>query len=257
MKAKKSFNLNILLNTPFSTHERFHHQTKIKNLPKKELDSSTWPKAWKTIFFKDYPRLDKIVLPEPSSLQNILFRDILINRSSKRQFSKEPLSLERISDLLYYSAGIRKNYIPSQQGRFYPSPGGRYPLEVYIISLNSELQKGVYHYNLRFHSLETLLLTEDFNPDNYFNQDYINKSSCILIITGCFERTTMKYGNRGYRHILGEAGSLGQNFYLLSAALDIACCGVGGYEDDKLHNLLDVDGIKEAIVYVLVVGNNN
>ncbi len=51
-----------------------------------------------------------------------------------------------------------------------------------------------------------------------------------------------------------EAGYLGQNIYLVSAALNLACCAIGGYLDDKLNKLLDVDGVKESVVAIAVVG---
>lgn len=243
-----------LLEKPVGSSEVYHQKSKIKKLNFMELDFDKWPKSWTTVFFKDYHRMDKVVLPPPTALGNTLLEDVLRTRSSSREFSQNPMSLEQISTLLYYSAGLRDNNPPHQGKRFYPSGGARYPLEVYLISQNSELAKGVYHYNLRSHSLETLLLLDEFKADDYFNQEWIEKASLIIVITACFERNTVKYGERGYRHILMEAGHLGQNIWLNSTAIKILCCGVGGYVDDKLNKLLDVDGFKESVIYVICVG---
>lgn len=251
MKTKSKFDLNFLLGKPTSISEQFHQQTKITKLSRKKDDPSKWPKAWTTIFLKEYLRLDKIILPEPF-LDSILLKEALVKRSSERKYSKKPLSLENLSSLLYYGCGIKDP--TGLSGRFYPSAGGRYPLEVYLISQNSELPKGVYHYNIRYHSLETLLTLNKFNADDYFNQDFINKAPIIILLTAHFARNTMKYGERGYRHVISEAGHIGQNFWLISTALDLAICGVGGYLDDKLNELLDIDGLKETVVYVLTVG---
>ena len=72
-----------------------------------------------------------------------------------------------------------------------------------------------------------------------------------------FKRTILSYGDRGYRHILVEAGHLGQNIYLNSVALGLSCCAIGGYIDDKLNSLIDVDGLNESVVYVLAVGKRS
>lgn len=255
MKIKKNIKLKIqeLLGEPKTASEKFHQKTKFSKLIK-AMPVKDWPKEWKTVYFKEYPRLDKIILPKPSKLNKILLKDVLYQRKSLREFSNKPLSLEKLSDLLFYSSGIRKITPVMQGNRFYPSGGSRYPLETYLISQNSELPVGVYHYNVRSHSLEILLLFKKFNYRKYLNQEFIGKAACIIIQTACFERTTGKYRDRGYRHVIMEAGYLGQNIYLLSAALNLACCGIGGCLDDELNKLLGVDGVKESVVAVAVVG---
>jgi len=249
----KKFSLNILLNKPFTELEKFHSKTKFKKwLP--AIEVKYWPESWKTTYFKEYPRLDKIILSPPSNLKGIKLEDALMQRNSSRNFSKQKMTLENLSNFLYFSAGLRDNFPPWIANRTYPSPGGRYTLEVYLLSLNSELPKGVFHYNVRSHTLEVLDLIKDIKTNDYFNQDWISKASCIIVVTAIFARNTIKYGDRGYRHILEEAGHLGQNFYLNSIPLKLSVCGIGGYVDDRINRLLDVDGIKETVIYVLAVG---
>lgn len=250
---KYKIKLNALLGKPVSPYQKFHELTKFKRLYPM-LPVEKWPKSWTTTYFKDYPRLDKIILPEPVSMDNMLWKDALWNRHSRRAFSNQPLTLEQLSSLLYYSAGLRNNIPPWSANRFYASPGARYTLEVYIISLNSELPKGIFHYNLRTHSLETLLLKK-VNAKSYFNQDWVFDASVIILLTTTFSRNTIKYGERGYRHIMQEAGHLGQNFYLNAAVLDLSICAIGGYVENKLDYLLDIDSQKESVIYTLAVGN--
>ncbi|MBI2022528.1 SagB/ThcOx family dehydrogenase [Candidatus Daviesbacteria bacterium] len=252
--VKISDKLNQLLKKPISISEKFHNRTKIKRLDKNPADPSKWPKAWSTVFFKEYARLDKILLPEPATLDKISLEKALRGRKSSREFSKNPISLEELSTLLYYSGGLKTNTPPYLADRFYPSAGARYPLEVYLISQNTELPNGLYHYNLRSHGLEVLEKWEEFNPDKYFNQEFINKAGVIFLTTAVFFRNSMKYSNRGYRHILMEAGHLAQNFWLVSASLNLGICGVGGFTDDKLNALLEIDGISEAVLNVFVIG---
>ncbi|MBM3712971.1 MAG: SagB/ThcOx family dehydrogenase, partial [Actinobacteria bacterium] len=179
--------------------------------------------------------------------------DALIQRKSSRIFTKR-LSLSQIGTLLYYSSGINKNKHFNEPYRFYPSAGARYPLELYIISLRSNLPSGLYHYYVKNHSLEVLLRMEKFDFNKYLLQKAFNKCSVLIIITAVFQRNLMKYGDRGYRYILIEAGHVGQNIYLLSSALNLNCCAVGGFVDDSLNNLLHIDGLHESVLYVFAVG---
>jgi SagB-type dehydrogenase family enzyme len=245
--------LKKLLGKPSTISEIFHQKTKQKRSRNQRVYKKV-SEAWSRVIFKNYLRLEKIILPKPSPLKGVFLKDVFYKRQSERVFSSSPLPLEIISDLLFYSAGI-KNTTPSmQRNRFYPSGGSRYPLETYLISQNSELPVGVYHYNVRFHSLEVLTLLDKFDCKKYFNQDFIAKAACIIVQTACFYRTTMKYRDRGYRLVLMEAGYLGQNIYLVSAALNLACCAIGGFIDDELNKLLDIDGVKESVINTTVVG---
>lgn len=80
------------------------------------------------------------------------------------------------------------------------------------------------------------------------------KSGILILLSAVFSRSEIKYGSRGYRHILTEVGHLSQNIYLASAALKLDCCSIGGYMDDKLNELLDLDGLEESVVGVTAVG---
>lgn len=252
MKLKT--NLDRLLGKPYADFEKFHQKTKIKKLNVDLLDPNKWPKEWKTVQFKGYGRLAEIVLPKSQSLTNYSLHTALKKRSSIRKFSNQPLPLEKLSTLLYYSAGLNNIKNSTIRGRFYPSAGARYPLELYFISLNSQLPMGLYHYYLKNHSLEKLLTFDKFDFAKYFNQNWISTVGAFIIITAIFKRTTMKYADRGYRHILQESGHMGQNIYLLSSTLNLSCCAIGGYLDDKINELLDIDGINESVVYILAVG---
>ncbi len=251
-KRNAKFNLDFLLDKPTSWYEEFHDRTKFKKLPP-DRNPKFWPDEWKTVYYKGYPRLEEIVLPKPS-LPGISLGKVLLNRISTRDFLKEPLSVLDISSLLYYSAGLKRRGKKFFERRFYPSPGGRYPLEVYLISLNTELPRGIYHYYLKKHSLEKISELESFSIRKYFNIKWLYDCGLIILITAVFKRNVVKYGERGYRHILAESGHMAQNLYLNTTALNLGCCAIGGYIDDKLNNLLDIDGINEAVVYVMGVG---
>jgi len=57
-----------------------------------------------------------------------------------------------------------------------------------------------------------------------------------------------------YRYILQEAGHIGQDAYLVSEALGMKCCALGGTRDENLEKLIDIDGVTESVVYALALG---
>ena len=253
---KSKFQLNELLNHPISAAEKFNQRIKIKKNIKMP-DVKKWPESWKTVYFKGYSRLKEIKLPGPDLSSKISLKKTLQERKSSRQFSDSPMSLTKISTLLYFGAGLKDKNKPLQTKRFYPSGGGRYPLEIYLMALNVQgLSKGVYHYYLKSHSLEELFLIKRFSLKEYIIHPWFKSASCFIIISAIFKRTTIKYSDRGYRLVLEEAGHMGQNIYLLSSALNLACCGIDGFIDDQLNRLLDIDGINESVIYILALGKH-
>ncbi len=247
----------------YSIAKIFHQKTKARyeKGAEKPIDFKSWPKEWTTTYFKSYPRLTKILLPKPKKLDFSLGKAIT-KRRSEREFDKKPIDLKDLSQLLFYSAGITlKDKDLNRTRRGYPSGGGRYPLEVYLFNLDNSknLKGGIYHYNIREHFLESLMekknIRKEIYPQAVWQEEILTKAPMILVISGFLGRTMIKYKDRGYRYVLFEAGHLGQNIYLTSTALGLKCCAIGGFDDDKFHELLDIDGKNEVVLYVFALGH--
>jgi len=250
--------INFFLEEPNNTGLKFLKETRETKF--KKFSGFKIPKAWKTIYFKLYPRLPQIELKGINWNENQLF-SILKSRKSERKFKGKNISLEKISKILYFSAGIRnydeiKNNF-NESRRMYPSAGARYPLEIYPVILRSkEIPLGIYHYNLKWNSLE-LLLKGNFRKKfgwEITNQSWIKKSGMIIIITAVFSRTITKYKERGWRYIFFEAGHLAQNIYLISTLLKLKCCAIGGFIDEKVIEILDLNPDSEWPLYLVAVG---
>ncbi len=184
------------------------------------------------------------------ALPDIQLEHLLKMRKSTRKFTQRAITLEEIGDILYYSAGI----VREKKYRSYPSAGARYPLELYLIALNTELPRGIYHYNVKKDYVEQIHLIHSFSSLIYFNQLWPKNGSCHVIITSVFNRTIDKYGNRGYRYILMEAGHMTQNLSLVCEALSLGGCIIGGFIEDKLNKLLGIDGVHETVLSVFTIG---
>lgn len=210
--------------------------------------------------FKNYTRLKYIEIERPKVPPDGLEK-LLANRSSYRNFSRKPVSLEQLSEILYFSAGLvrRPQQNPESSRRPYPSAGAKYPLETYPLVLvgSDSLRRGLYHYNVIEHSLEILLqpIKNSDLQDIWMSQKWFRKASVILIITAVFARITSKYGQRGIGYSLIEAGHLGQNIYLVSQKIGIGSSAIGEFKEEAIVKLLDINPYEELPIYYVALGN--
>ena len=82
----------------------------------------------------------------------------------------------------------------------------------------------------------------------------VESAAAVYILTCNFQQITQKYGNRGYRFALLEAGHAAQNAYLWCAEQDLGVVEVGGFLDEEVANLLLIPYPKQAPLTALVVG---
>jgi SagB-type dehydrogenase family enzyme len=243
--------LKRILKEENNKYEQFHDETAI-------VDSKNYIVDVKKVYFKAYDRFRAVKLSKHAL--PTAFKNVISNRSSQRDIhSSTQLSSKKLGSLLYYSAGMKKFKSPFESYRFYPSAGGRFPLEVYLIPNRVEglAKGGVYHYNIKGDYLEERLPTGEERLANCFQQPFVSQSEAILVISGVFKRTAMKYGERGYRYVLIESGHLGQNIYLVSEALGLKVCGICGFYDDLLNSYLNIDGTSESALYCFTVNSQN
>ncbi len=220
-------------------------------------DPALWPREWKTVYYKAYPGLSSVDLgttPRPGAAD--IF-NVLSRRASRKKCTGESISAEEISALLRYSCGLRSPGVADSYARMQPSAGARFPIEVYPIVLRDDknMPAGVYHYAVREHRLDVLwkraFTVEDAGQ---LFPSSASDAAVVFVLTAVFWRTRHKYGERGYRYVLLEAGHIGQNLYLVSEALGLRCCAIGSTKDEALEKLIGIDGVTESVVYALAVG---
>jgi len=231
-------------------------QQKSKNIRGTEKSSSLTDRQ-KPELYKEYLNVkSRVHLPKPEFSPDIQFWDIINKRHSTRAFSNEPISMMDLSLLLFGMSGLTRAF-PKFAFRTIPSAGALYPIEIYPVVNNvSEIEEGVYHYDIKNHGLE-LLKGGDFRKsfsNASYGQRVVAKSAVIFILTVMIERTRNKYGERSYRFIYLDSGHIGQNFYLVTEALGLKACVIGAYYDDEINELLDLDENEEFSIYMGVVG---
>lgn len=235
----------------------FHKETKDKKeggLVTIHHDYSLWPESWKTVAYKSIERAGRILL-SPHKIRAMDFYEVIRSRKSPQKFTSVPITLEQLADVLQLSYG--ENNEGSVSRRLVPSGGARYPLELYVLALNVEgLVPGVYHYNIKDHRLEHYFW-EDFTQDEiakYTIYSWVKTAGALIIISSIFGRTTQKYGSRGYRYALLEAGHVGQMICLGARYLGCNARPLTGTNDEGVEKLLGIDGEYESILYSVAVG---
>ncbi|WP_424001499.1 SagB/ThcOx family dehydrogenase [Maribacter sp. IgM3_T14_3] len=193
------------------------------------------------------------------------FFEIIRSRHSSRKFLKSyKISLMELQKILYCSYGITStSQMNGEESstwskRHVPSAGGLYPLEIYVVIINGAIEQGVYHYNSGNNSLAlikegdfTEYLKEYSGSNNWIDLDTV---SCLIMTSSILERQIIKYGERAYRFVLMETGFVAQNMSLVCESLDLGSCMLGFFYDDKLNELLGINGFGETVQNVLVVG---
>lgn len=195
---------------------------------------------------------NKIFLPKYFTKGKLFVFDSIVTRRSVRDYAEEPMTIKEISTLLYVTQGIT-----AEGKRAAPSAGALYPIETYLVVNNVKgLEKGLYHYIPEEHSL-VIVKIGDLSADIKkagFSQDPLEKAAVDFIWTAVFERTTEKYGDRGIRFIHLEVGHISENLYLQANSMGLGAVAIGGFSDEEVNAFLGVDGEKESVIYINVVG---
>jgi SagB-type dehydrogenase family enzyme len=195
-----------------------------------------------------------IVLPQ-AAIPDASLQVTLSARRSCRRFRRAPVSLPQLGSLLWAAYGVTAGNAWSV--RTAPSGGALYPLELYPLALqDGELPAGVYHYDPSRHALEALRATPVAAELRraLVQPELAEQAGLFVVVTAIFWRTRFKYGLRGYRFALLEAGHVAQNMLLAATALGLGAVAVGGYYDGRLDELLRCDGVNESALYGVVVG---
>jgi SagB-type dehydrogenase family enzyme len=167
-----------------------------------------------------------------------------------------------VSTLLSGAYGLsRLNQLESGlrfHSRPVPSAGGLYPLELYVMTERVVgADDGIHHFELATNTLRHLQPRPDHGKlvEVFLSQYFLEHTNLLVMISAVFPRTLRKYGARGYRYVLFEAGHVAQTLCLLAAELGLGSLCVGGFWDARLNRLLHFDGTTQAVVYCVGIGH--
>jgi len=267
--ARKSGNSG---DNPFYYAELFHANSKYHpDLMSTVVPMTEYLKPYQfhsdVLPFVQVPKLDE--LPALSTPLG----EALMNRRSSWDFA-EPITDGELFQVLRYGLGVSDTKQVSDgkvefelRMRTYPSGGALYPTMIYVyVHQVTGLDQGMYRYEPytnRLYLLEagsfidemaTLFTSTDPGSNPWYRGQDFSQAGAFVFLAGDFRHQSDKYGIRAYRLALLEAGHAAQNVALVSTALGLTSVTLAGFYDDRANNLLHLDGVNQALIYLLPIG---
>ena len=198
---------------------------------------------------------EPVALPAPSrdTPDGVSVEAALAARRSHRAYQSTPLILSEAGQLLWAAQGVSYQ----ENRRTAPSAGALYPLEVYLVAGSVQgLDPGVYHYKPEEHTLTRMLVGDKRGALSQasLDQDVLRDAPAIIALAAVFERTTVKYGERGLQYVHNEVGAAAQNVYLQAEALGLGTVFVGAFHDDPVREVLQLPAPQEPLA-LLPIGH--
>jgi len=192
--------------------------------------------------------------PVDKALLGISVRDAIVARRSVRRYRNEPMPLARLGRFLHF-ASSPELFVDECMGE--GADAAMSPLlDLYLFLWGAEgLSEGTYRYDRERHALVQVAhgpLREEIGA-SIFQQEF-SRGTGILLLTGDLAAAIEKYGQRGYRYLLMQAGLIGECAYLAGTALGIAVSGNGGTRETTAQHYCGLDGIRGDLLWTLPFG---
>lgn len=200
------------------------------------------PETWTWREYKSYPRFAinaiDIGIYDRSS------------RNTTREFSSRSIDRPTIDKV------ISKTMLEQTRhgSRGYPSAGARYSVESYLCAIRiSGLDPGVYYID-KVNASYVPLFNETAARDILtYSVDAADSNAALLLVhTAVISRSMIKYGGRGLRFSLIEAGAVSMRLELEFANFAISSFWIGGFDDEVVSENLGVHTPLEMEYPVLV-----
>ncbi len=196
--------------------------------------------------------------PESISLGRVDLIDVINARRSRRHYSPDPISMEELSFLLWCTQGVEEITSRPATLRPVPSAGSRHAFEtLLLVNRVTGLDSGLYRFMASSHQLGPLPAAPD--PTGRLtaasrHQEMVTASAVTFIWMAVLARMRYRYGERGYRYLLMDAGHVCQNLYLAAEAIGCHACALGGFDDEAMNRELGLDGEELFTVYLGSLG---
>jgi len=185
---------------------------------------------------------------------------IIEQRISIRTFTSEVISMETIALMLWAGYGIvesphlldgndpqRKKVWQSQRFSRHavPSAGALYPVRLSLVLLRptEEYKAGVYDVYFKKPGVVELSPTKVEIVQvlrSFADQTVCNDAQGIIVVSGSFELSGEKYGNRSMLYVPLEVGHIAQNIHLSATENKVGAVEVGGFLEEPMKKALQL-----------------
>jgi len=175
-----------------------------------------------------------------------------------REMAEGPWDEERLARLLFFSNGVsrtsRSAFGDTTYFRTAMSAGNLHPIETYVACGDlGGVPAGIHYFaplafgltEVRCGDSRDALAAAAADPQ-------IADAPVTLVVTGIPWRTAWKYGERGFRHLYWDAGTMLANLLALEPSASVRV----GFADEPISRLIGGDGVSEYPL-VLVVLNGS
>jgi SagB-type dehydrogenase family enzyme len=209
-------------------------------------------------YSKEKKRIDLAGFDQFKDISDVDLKNAIQNRESRRSYSSKAITVKELSFLLWATQGIRQHLDPGHALRTVPSAGCRHAFETYLCVFNVQgLEQGVYRYLPVEHQLLLEFIEDHLKHrviEATFRQGWVADSAVTFVWTAIPYRMEWRYHIDSAKVIAIEAGHICQNLYLACEAIEAGTCAIAAYDQEKMDELLKVDGDDEITVYIAPVG---
>jgi len=187
-----------------------------------------------------------IKLPKPKVDGGMPIERALLRRRSLREYQNRELTLQEMGQILWAAQGITD----PMGYRTVPSAGALYPIELCLVAGKvGDLLSGIYSYQPHQHQLKLMAEGDRRKAlgQAAFQQTWIAEAPAVVVITGVYERTMMKYGQRGIQYVHIEVGHVAQNIYLQAMSLGLGTVDVGAFWEEQVKQALEIPDEEEPL----------
>ena len=176
-----------------------------------------------------------IQLDSPSDTNTF---EILKQRRSYRSYESSALSLSQLGQILNAGYGRFNGHFSV------PSGGGLYPLKIYVIVWNNQIDFSLGLYE--FDNEKNQLILYDSSPDFQGLSYALNSigspfgAPVTIIVASDKNRQAIKYANMSYKLTLLEAGAVAQNITIQATELGLGTCEICALQDKEICKELNI-----------------
>jgi SagB-type dehydrogenase family enzyme len=216
------------------------------------LDPSNRP-----VPFKRYAGREPMRLTRDLTLSSAPAASVL--SGAPRGVGEGPWDEERLAQLLFLSNGVsrvsRSVFGETTYFRTAMSAGNLHPIEIYVACGDLDgVPAGIHHFaplefgrtELRRGDFRDALAAAAADPR-------VAEAPVTLVVTGIPWRTAWKYGERGFRHLYWDAGTMLANLLALEPSASVRV----GFADQPVSRLIGVDGVSEFPLVLVVLDGSD
>lgn len=164
-------------------------------------------------------------------------------RQSRRSFSRDALTGQQLSNLLWVAAGVNR---PELGGRTAPSAMNAQEVRLYVA-----LPQGLYRYSPTAHALDLVLARDVRAVTGY--QDFVEDAALDLIYVADHNRMRLVPGRQREPYAFAAAGAVAQNVYLYCASVGLATVLRALFDHRALSEAMGL-GADEQLMLTQTVG---